>query len=63
MERFQEAPAEIWPSIWRDNPKSPGGIARRMYKTGDVVERRTDGELQHMGRCDGQVKVNGVRIE
>lgn len=35
----------------------------KLYKTGDLVRRRFDGEIEYIGRKDSQVKINGYRIE
>ncbi|MBI5815651.1 MAG: amino acid adenylation domain-containing protein [Nitrospinae bacterium] len=43
-----------------DDPFVPGG---RMYKSGDVAYWREDGVMELIGRADGQVKVQGYRIE
>ncbi|MCP3140924.1 non-ribosomal peptide synthase/polyketide synthase [Pyxidicoccus xibeiensis] len=40
--------------------RTPGA---RLYRTGDIVRWRSSGELQYLGRSDGQVKLRGYRIE
>ena len=37
--------------------------SERMYKTGDLARMLPNGEFEHLGRIDHQIKINGFRIE
>jgi amino acid adenylation domain-containing protein len=43
-----------------ENPYKNGA---RIYKTGDLARRRSDGELEFLDRLDHQIKIRGYRIE
>lgn len=45
------------PNPWGSNPNA------RIYKTGDLVRRLPDGNLDFLGRVDQQVKIRGFRVE
>lgn len=38
-------------------------VGARLYDTGDLAVRRADGNVDCLGRVDGQVKVRGYRLE
>ena len=40
--------------------RQPGA---RLYRSGDLARRRSNGELEYLGRRDAQVKIRGFRIE
>ncbi|MDD2050654.1 amino acid adenylation domain-containing protein [Pseudomonas putida] len=43
------------------NPFEPGG--GRLYRSGDLVRRLANGDLEYVGRSDHQIKLRGFRIE
>ncbi|MFC4149516.1 amino acid adenylation domain-containing protein [Micromonospora mangrovi] len=56
---YLDRPAET-EARFRPDPFRPGD---RMYRTGDRVRLRPDGQLTYLGRLDDQVKLRGYRIE
>ena len=43
-----------------DNPAYP---YQRLYKSGDLAKRRSNGDIECLGRCDEQIKIHGYRVE
>jgi amino acid adenylation domain-containing protein len=52
---------ELTADAFRPDPFA--GAGERLYRTGDRVRWRVDGELEFLGRIDHQIKLRGVRIE
>ena len=42
---------------------NPFSTEKRLYRTGDIVRRLPDGEIEFLGRLDEQIKIRGHRIE
>nr|WP_285562939.1 amino acid adenylation domain-containing protein [Streptomyces hygroscopicus] len=54
---------------WADEERTAASFVahprtgERLYRTGDFGRYRTDGTIEFLGRRDGQVKINGHRVE
>ncbi len=44
-------------------PSPFGKDGERLYKTGDIVRYLPNGDIEHLGRADHQVKIRHLRIE
>ena len=51
------------PELTAERFLSHDGEFGRIYRTGDRVRWRPDGDMEFLGRADDQIKINGVRIE
>ena len=44
------------------NPFTDSADFKRMFRTGDMMRRRFDGEVEYIGRADSEVKIRGFRV-
>lgn len=54
---------ELTKQVFVDNPYKRGETDNKLYRTGDLVRWNQNGELEYIGRMDGQAKLRGFRIE
>ena len=50
-------------SVFVENPYSVCEDDKRLYRTGDMVRMKGDGNIEYIGRIDSQVKIRGYRVE
>ncbi len=50
-------------SVFVENPYSVCAEDKRLYRTGDMVRMKGDGNIEYIGRIDSQVKIRGYRVE
>lgn len=50
-------------AVFVENPYSVCNDDKRLYRTGDMVRMKGDGNIEYIGRIDSQVKIRGYRIE
>lgn len=50
-------------AVFVENPFSLCADDKRLYRTGDMVRMKGDGNIEYIGRIDSQVKIRGYRIE
>ena len=60
MDRYWNRADLTGRSVLHDHPALGAGP---WYRSGDLVERRADGEIVFIGRVDNQIKLRGYRIE
>lgn len=51
------------PNPFQTQQEQRSGYNGRLYKSGDLVRYRPDGNIEYIGRNDFQVKIRGYRIE
>jgi amino acid adenylation domain-containing protein len=61
MQGYWRAPALNEKAFFENNEIE--GYRQIYYRTGDIVEQRSDGNFMFLGRKDRQIKVRGYRIE
>ncbi|MEU6095301.1 amino acid adenylation domain-containing protein [Streptomyces sp. NPDC047079] len=59
--RGYAARPELTAASFVPDPYGPAGA--RLYRTGDLARRLPDGDVDFVGRRDGQVKIRGHRVE